>query len=271
MGCVPKTLAGTLNCFCRAYLRPDLRPIPPPYPDSVTFPSKEARREYEKTLRKAAGIVQEIDSDIVAILAKQQRRTFPEFRTGNLSQLLHCYADVLSLWYAPRKDIIQSYAWVLPCLYSKVATRKFQFPLVAQLLEAFGYMPAPNRQRRTRDRFGGYEPADQSLDRNIRNFIGQHPLACERLKADLSHDDEKNEKEETRSRAEFDDWASEKDLPMALRDELNPFKWSSVFFVKGRGTTEAQKEGARTVRLEGTRHPKHSSGQERTPRRRLEI
>lgn len=268
LGCIPKTLASTLYCFCRAYLRPDLRPIPPPYPDAATFPSKAARREYEKTLREAARIVQEIDSDIVAILARQARRIFPEFRTGDLSQLLHCYADVLSAWYAPRKDIIQSYAWILPCLYSKVATQKFQFPLVAQLLEAFGYMSAPNRQHRRRDSSrGGYEPLDQSLERNVRNFIDQHALACERLETDLSQDDVK---EEMRHRAECDRWA-ERDLPMGLRDELNPFNWSSVFLVKDRRGLEAQKGCTRTAKLEGHPHRKLAPGQERRPRRSLEM
>jgi hypothetical protein len=265
LGCVPKTLATTLFCFCKSYLRTDWSSLIPPYADEFAFPSKEARRGYEKTLRKAAAIAQQMESDVT--LAKHVGHTFPEFRTVDLSGLLHRYADLLSAWYPPRKDIVRSYAWALPCLYSKVATRKFQFSLVAQLLEAFGYMPALNRQHRRRDRSrGGYEPPDQSLERNVRNFIDQHPLACKRLEMDLSHDEEK---EESRRREELDRWA-ERDLPMALRDELDPLRWSSVFFVDGKGTPKAQKAGFQ--RSELSLHPqKLQPGQQRRPRRRLDI
>ncbi|HXJ87783.1 MAG TPA: hypothetical protein VMS18_13260 [Candidatus Binatia bacterium] len=202
--------------------------------------------------------------DIVP-LAEQAGRALPEFRTGYVAQLLHHYADLLSA-YPPRKDIVRSYAWALPCLYSKVATKKFQFSLVAQLLHAFGYRPALNRQHRKRDRErGGYDPPDQSLERNLRNFINQHPVACERLQTDLAHDDEN---EEMRRQEEFDRFA-EKDLPMGLLAEFNPFDLRALFGIGARRTIEAQRGNTQTKKLEPPQ--KFDPGQERKPRRRLEI
>jgi hypothetical protein len=78
-------------------------------------------------------------------------------------------------------------------MYPKIATGTFQFSLVGDLLESFGYKANYNRQKRTKHRTRGYSPYYQSLERNFRNFKKTYPLFCERLKAELVGDHNREE------------------------------------------------------------------------------
>jgi hypothetical protein len=102
-----------------------------------------------------------------------------------LPDLLGLYTDILRVERFPRKDLVQSYGPIPCCLYADIATGRFQFPLVAELLEILGYKPNPNRQTKVRDRRQGTDCPADSLARNFNNFRAKHPCFVETLRGDL--------------------------------------------------------------------------------------
>lgn len=227
LGCLPKTLASTLYCFCKSSSQLGLSF--PPLMQAFPFPPNKEIRNYRDTLCSAVRIIQQLDDYcVMEILAKHAKCSDPPPGRKELVRVLRWYIDSLPTWWVPRKDIVQSYAPIACCMYAKIATRKFQFPQATQLLECFGYKSDPKRQKRTKDRSpGGFSPSDKSLERNYRNFKNRYPLFCECLEADLRAD---HERERNRASEEFDRWDDE-GLPVELLDKLRPnnFDWKTVF------------------------------------------
>ncbi len=227
LGCRPETLAGTLYCFCKSYVGLELSS--PPHGMSISFPSKQDIKKYRDALEAAARIIGRLDEyGIMAVLAKHAECGDTPNGRDNVVNVLHWYANLLPTWWAPRKDIVRSYAPIACCMYPKIATGQYQFPLVAILLECFGYKPDPKRQQKSGHRPEGYDSSDQSLERNFRNFKKAYPTFCEQLEFDLvdDHDLEERQREEA-----FDHWVGEHDLPIEVFDKLrpNPFDWKAVF------------------------------------------
>jgi hypothetical protein len=177
LGCLPKTLAGTLYSYHSYQVT------------SHILPMKGAIKDIEKAMRSAVIGIEWLDScNVMEALARHANSGGPPQGRQVVLKVLHWYIESLSIWRKPRKDIIASYAPVACCMYSKIATGKFQFSLVGDLLHCFGYKPDPKRQKRAERRTIGYTPCDTSLERNFRNFKSRYPIFCERLKTELIHD-----------------------------------------------------------------------------------
>ncbi len=205
LGCLPKTLASTLYCYHSYRVNGHI------------LPTNKAIKNIENTLRTAIKGIGWLDfCNVMEVLARHAQSGDPPQGRQNIEELLDWYIHSLSIWWRPRKDIIDSYAPVACCMYSKIATGKFQFSLVADLLECFGYKPDPKRQKHATGRSSGYTPCDDSLERNFRNFKTKYPMFCACLEAELIGDHD----------LEVDD------LPMTTLDKMlrpNDFDWKVQF------------------------------------------
>jgi hypothetical protein len=227
LGCLPETLASTLYCFCKSYVVRN--PRIPPYGLGISFPPDEAIRKFRESLKSTfEGIRRVDDYGIMEVLARHANCSDPPEGRKQVLKVLRWYIDSLPIWWAPRKDILQSSAPIACCVYPKIATGEFQFAQVAKLLECLGYRPDPNRQKKP-----GYRPdvsdlCDDSLERNFRNFRKAYPIFCDQLQVDLKSN---HEEEENRRREEFNSWVVEKDLPRSVFDQLRPnqFDWKIIF------------------------------------------
>jgi hypothetical protein len=221
LGCLPEILASTLYCFCKSHLRSGC--WFPPYGVPVSFPSSKEIGKYRNKLKNAVEVIQRLDDcDMFAFASSP-----PEGKKQVLD-VLRWYITSLPMRCAPRKDIIESYAPIPCCMYAKVATGQFQFPLVYQLLKCFGYKPDPKRQTLTKDWPRGTPLHDDSMERNYRNFEKAHPVFCDLLEADLRGD---HVGERERQSTERDHWVGERGFSGELFDELrsNRFNWNTVF------------------------------------------
>ena len=227
LGCLPETLASTLYCFCKSYAV--YGPSFPPYGLSISFPPDEAIRKFRESLKSTSEGIRRVDDyGIMEVLARHANCSDPPEGRKQVLTVLRWYIDSLPLWWAPRKDILQSSAPIACCVYPKIATGEFRFPQVAILLECLGYRPDPKRQTKSRYRPRGYNSCDQSLERNYRNFRKAYPIFCDQLQVDLKSD---HEEEENRRLEQFDSWIVEKDLPRSVFDQLRPnqFDWKTIF------------------------------------------
>jgi hypothetical protein len=201
----------------------------PPYGLGISFPPDEAIRKFRESLKSTfEGIRRVDDYGIMEVLARHANCSDPPEGRKQVLKVLRWYIDSLPIWWAPRKDILQSSAPIACCVYPKIATGEFQFAQVAKLLECLGYRPDPNRQKKP-----GYRPdvsdlCDDSLERNFRNFRKAYPIFCDQLQVDLKSN---HEEEENRRREEFNSWVVEKDLPRSVFDQLRPnqFDWKIIF------------------------------------------
>jgi hypothetical protein len=227
LGCLPVTLASTLYCFCKSYLPRMLSPhpywqgIPPPLPEEI----KKIRDSLQ---RASEGIRRVDDYGILEILVRHGKCIDPPDGRMQVLAVLRWYIDSLPFWWVPRKDIVQSSAPISCCIYPKIATEKFRFSQVAELLECLGYRPDPKRQTKSTDPPDEANLCDKSLERNFMNFRKAYPIFCDQLEADLKSE---HENEANRPIEEFDSWIVEKDLPRSVFDQPRPnrFDWKIVF------------------------------------------
>jgi hypothetical protein len=227
LGCLPETLASTLYCFCKSYLVREMSC--PPWGTAISFPPVKKIREIRKSLQSAfEGIRRVDDCGILEILARHGKCIDPPEGRKQVLAVLRSYIDLFSFWWAPRKDIVQSSAPIACCIYARIATGEFRFPQVAKLLECLGYRPDPRRQTKSWYPPDGYDPCDQSLERNVRNFRNAHPIFCDQLQAELTSD---HAREENRRIEEFDYWVVEKELPLSVFNQPRPnrYDWKIVF------------------------------------------
>jgi hypothetical protein len=203
-GCLPKTLASTLYCFHKYQM------------DSYNIPIGGVIKDLEDTLWAALrGIRWLDDCNVMEALAKHAGCGDAPRGRKEVEKVLGWYIASLPIWWVPRKDIFDSYAPVACCIYPKIATGKFHFSGVSDLLECLGYKPNPKRQKKAKDRPRGYTPFD-SLERNFRNFRKRYPIFCERLETELRGDHKMEE-----------DSLPINDLDRMLRP--NNFDWETVF------------------------------------------
>ena len=228
LGCLPKTLASTLYCFCKSYAPREWTSIPP-YGVGISFPPDKAIRKVREGLKSAFGGIRLVDGyGIMEVLARHSRCSDPPEGRKQVLAVLRWYIDSLPLWWVPRKDIVQSSAPIACCVYPKIATGEFRFAQVAKLLECLGYNPDPKRQTKSKEPKDVSDLCDASLERNFRNFRNAYPVFCDQLQADLKSD---HELEENRRVEEFDYWVVEKDIPLSVFDQLRPnqIDWKIVF------------------------------------------
>jgi len=227
LGCLPETLASTLYCFCKMYS--SITITIPPLGEVITFPPQSEIKKIRSDLRKAIeGINRVGDYGVIEVLARIPQLGDPPSGRDQVMTVLNWYVDALSIWSAPRKDILKSCAPTACCLYPKLATRHFQFKHVAVLLECLGYRPDPRRQMKPMYRRDISDLCDLSLERNFRNFGRAYPIFEDRLQADLKSE---HQSEENRSLEVSDSWIAGRDFPPHLFSQLRPnqFDWAVVF------------------------------------------
>ena len=226
LGCLPETLASTLYCFCKSYA--PRKWSYPTYRLGISFPRDNEIKKLRNSLQSAyEGIPRVDDYEVMEDLARHADCGKPPRGRRQVLEVLRWYYDSLSLWKMPRKDIVQGSAPIACCIYPKIVTGEFRFPLVAELLECLGYSPDPKRQTKSRDRPDKTNPCFQSLERNCTNFRKAHPIFCYRLQGDLRSD---HECEKFR-RKEDSYYRPLKRLPISAFDQLrlNRFDWRIVF------------------------------------------
>jgi hypothetical protein len=242
LGCLPEMLACTLYVFCKSHHVDML----PPYKDyCVSFPRKKQVAKCQKDLISVVRLIEFIENSVentgvMEVLARHANCGEPPPGRKEAINILRWYIASLSLWCVPRKDILQGYAPVPCCTYAKIATGQYQFSLVDELLQSFGYRPDPKRQKRVEDENPvdedradeAFSPWYESLGRNYGNFSAQHPVFCLSLEAELKAE---HKREQDRRSAAFKEWVGEKDLPCVVFDQLwpNQFDWKVVFAPPG--------------------------------------
>jgi hypothetical protein len=204
-GCLPATLARTIYCYHKSQI------------DSHNIPTNPAIRDLEGTLQAALNGIRWLeDCDVMDVFAKHAGCGAAPRGRKEVTKVLRWYISSLAIWQVPRKDIINSYAPFACCIYPKIATGKFHFSRVYDLLECLGYKPSPKRQRNSSPHLQGYSPASDSLERNFRNFRKSYSMFCETLEMDLRGYHRTEEA-----------GLPINDLNRMLRP--NPFDWEAVF------------------------------------------
>jgi hypothetical protein len=211
LGCRPLLLASTLYCFrsSRIYDFPDCFPndgkLVPRFLGFERMPTSKEAKRYMRILDEAAEVIEWLRYLGVDRLLSSHVK--PPLHHDRVPEILRGYGYVLKNWSRPRSDVTRSFGPIACCIYAELATKHFQFPLVSELVECFGYKPDPKRQHakgkyklpELGDQQSRYEiaeelanddPADQSLERNYRIFRAGHPKIYRELRLLIALDHE---------------------------------------------------------------------------------
>jgi hypothetical protein len=208
LGCRPLPLASSLYFFytSRIYEFPEGIPtntnLVPRFLGFQLLPTTKAVKGRLRALEQSAEVIEQLnDSGVSRLLSTYVK---PPPHHDRVLDTLRWYVRMLRSWSKPRSDVIKGFGPIACCTYAQLGTRHFQFPLVSELIECFGYKPDPKHQHALRksasnvrrhrigeydvdDELGG-DPADQSLERNFRLFKTAHPNVCRELRLSLALD-----------------------------------------------------------------------------------
>jgi hypothetical protein len=208
LGCRPLLLASSLYFYerSRIYDFPNEFPndgqLVPRFVGFERLPSSKEIGSRMRALQEAVTVIEWLNESGVGWLLSKQVQ--PPAHHDRVLETLRWYAQVLKSWSKPRSDVTRSFGPIACCMYAQLATAKFRFPLVSDLIECFGYKPDAKRQHRKAKREAtrvlnrlsggdvvdrdGYEPTFESLERNFRVFKASHPRIYRELRRLLAVD-----------------------------------------------------------------------------------
>jgi hypothetical protein len=208
LGCRPLPLASSLYLFYTSgiYDFPEISmtdgKLVPRFAGIQMLPTTRAVKGRLRVLEQSAEVIEWLNDSWLIKLLSTYVKSPPH--CDRVLDTLRWYVRMLRSWSKPRSDVIKGFGPIACCTYAQLGTRRFQFPLVSELIECLGYKPDPKRQHRLRkaastaneNRLGGRDivevlagdPADQSLERNFRLFKAAHSKVCRELRLSLALD-----------------------------------------------------------------------------------